>query len=163
MKYLIASLLILISFSIVGNKYHYDKYQKKNDELNRYVIKAELYKKELEEANRKLKKELEDERTRVIVAEKKYNDLIGSYDFDYPTYGMLSVQEVRTGTSSNKVSSCEARTDTIDVGECTKRTNALLKDTFDNFTGLLRLYENLAREAEKINMAYTSCTELLKD
>ena len=162
MKYLTVSLLILISLSIIGNKYHYDKYQKKNDELNRYIIKADLYKQKLEESNRKLKKELEDARTRVIDAEEKYNDLIGSYDFDYPSYGVLSVQEVRTRTSSNEVSSCEARTNTIDVGECTKRTNALLKDTFDNFTGLLRLYENLAREAEKINLAYTSCTELLK-
>lgn len=167
MKGALISFIILFLLSSISNVTYIKKYQGLRAEVNEANKTILRKKQEHEDAVRKL-----GERTRELAElEEKYRGVIDSYNPDYPSIDFrLQNNPVHRGAGDSK-----ANPDTFDKGAEASQCDVLLRETRERFEGVLNEYEEFRRSTEKIlrgfeedaklaskvNLAYQSCRELI--
>ena len=158
-KYLIISLTILLSLSTLTAHHYYVSYTELKIELKIDHERSEEIRKQVEEKNRELLKQLKDIQIEYTRLEAEYIDYINRYTFTHPSVSLHPLSS--ENKSGGKISVCPAQTDTISRADCTEKSRVLLEEAYAGFADILKSNDEYAREAERLNAAYTSCRLLL--
>lgn len=161
-KYAIISLTILLFLSTMTAHKYYESYTRLKVEAKINHERAKKIKEQLEAENNELLRKLEAQRADYIRLEKEYADYIDNYDFNHPVIQLQNSGVHSAGGSCGEANTRVPTTNTVNEADCAKRTRVLLEEAYAGFADILKSNDHYAREAERLNAAYTSCVSLLR-